>query len=911
MTDKWHTFASKELEEKLNTDLSSGLSVKEARGRLEKEIRHDGGKRSSLFVPRQVAYFKIALSLFTSPGILLASIISVLSAIFGKSMFGLLSFLLIITGSVICGIVLCNAQKKQSSMYEFASPMVKVIRGGRILNTDGRNVVCGDVILLSENDISPCDAIIISPSPLKVKELVGTKKGIRNRIVAKCHCEIDEANNTAVAPDIYNMIYAGSSIIEGEATAVVTATGCDVYLAKYCLNGELAQNNDCGKDITQIKPFLYKISFIAISLIAILMLTSIILYGSETLLHQLLMLLSVASIISIEIYKIIRKSVLSSFVEEIYLNESKKKDFTASIRDIKTLEALSDVTDIVLLGSAAYSDGIQHITETFFSGNIYSDFTAESIPGKSLMRYIYFYLRGLEKSEHTSRLNKDGISDALSMHLKTCGFDQKGADLIIKSVYFSSDITGDSGYACIETPENEYRVLISYDSSVLSFCMHMKMVDGTYTEFTKAAMCEAKQFERKTNNLGGVCLYIVSEKDGNTVFEGAISLYERTETGMAQSISELNHMGVKVTAMLSNKDSDHLTNARLSELFGDKIAYASDFRKKGREITYGYGNYNAYVGFSYAEYTEFILIMRKKGAIVAAYGIDNSYYDAMSCANISVSCDILNYSSPKHTEKVYEKLPHSGRDSDIRCSQITKLLSKVIIHRSTAKGGGISTLTHTVKKSRAAFISFGYSILLFALIMCTLLPLTSMSVIMGIQLINAVQVICIVFFGSVLSMIAFCHAMPKKQIILQKTEHNNYAFYLLKQNYIPIITRIAVNFSLAILIKLLDLFEVFGKNASYSMPVFISVIFITATELFTLNLEFTEKGRGRRYTWTSLLTIYTAMLSIGAIMTQDIFSQELFPNGIGTVEFIITPVYCAIYAAVIFITDYIKKIRKD
>ncbi len=912
MTDKWHTFASKELEEKLNTDLSSGLSVKEARVRLEKEIRHDGGKRSSLFVPRQAAYLKTSLSLFTSPGILVASIISVLSAIFGKSMFGLLAFLFIVTGSVICGIILCNAQKKQNSMYEFASPMVKVIRGGRILYTDGRNIVRGDVILLSENDISPCDARVISSSPLKVKELVGTKKGIRNRIISKCICETNDADDTTVAPNIDNMIYAGSSIIEGEATAVVVATGCDVYLAKYCLNGALAQNNDCGEDTTRVKPLLYKISFISISVIATLTLASIILYGSETLLHQFLMLLSAASMVSIETYEMIRKNILSSFVEKISHSRSKKKDFTASIRDIKTLEDISDVTDIVLLGSAAYSDGIPHISETFFSGNVYSDFTFESIPGRSLLRYIYFYLRGLEKSDHPTKLNNNGISDALSMHLKTCGFDKKGADLIIKSVYFASNITGDSGYACIETPEHEYRVLISYDSSVLSFCTHMRMTDGACTKLTQSAIHEAKQFENKTKSLGGVCLYIVSETDGNTVFEGAIALYEKTATDTERSISELKHMGVNVTAMLSEKDADHLTNTKLYGLFGDKIAYASDFRRTGKKITYGYGDYNAYVGFSYAELSELIRMMQKNGAIVATYGIDNAYYDAMSCADVSVSCDILNYSSEKHTEeKVYEKLPHAGRDSDIRCSQLTKLLSKVIVHRSTANGGGLSALTHAVKSSRAAFVSFGYSILLFALIMCAILPLTLMSVITGTQLLNALQVICIVFSGSVLSMIAFSQAMPKKQIILKRTDHKKYVFSLLRQNYIPMITRLSVNFVFAIIIKLLDIFELFGKNASYSMPVFISVIFITAAELFMLNLEFTERGKGRRQTWVSFLIIYAVMLAIGAIMTQDIFAQEIFPNGIGTFEFILTPVYCAIYAAVVFLTDRIKKIRKD
>ncbi len=910
MTDKWHILTSKELEERLNTDLSSGLSVKEARERLEEEIKHDGGIRSSLFVPKQDGYIKNALSLFTSPGIIVATIISALSALVGGSMFGLLAFLLIILGSLICGIILCNAQKKQNSMYEFASPMVKVLRGGRFLNTDGRNIVCGDIILISENDVLPCDVRIISSSSLKVKELVDTKKGIRNRVIEKRNFDINEADDEAVSPDISNMIYAGSSIIDGEATVVVVATGCDIYLAKYCHNGELA-NNDRGENINSIKPFLYKISFVSISVIAILTLISTILYGSERLLHYFLMLLSAGSMISLEIYGIIRKNILSSFIEEISHSRSKKKDFSASIRDMKTLEDLTDVTDIVLLGSAAYSDGIPHISQALFSGNIYSDLTPESTAGKVLMKYIYFYLKGLDKADRTTRLTADGISDALSMHIRNCGFDKKGADLIIRSVYFASDISGDNGYACVETPENEYRVLLSYDASVLSYCIHMRMTDGTCTEFTQAAMREAKQFAEKTGSLGGICLYIVSETDRIPVFEGAISLYERSATDTEQSIAEFKSMGIRVTAMLSDKDSDHITSTRLSELFGDKTAYASDFHDKGKKITCDCGNYNVYIGFSYTECAELIRTMQQEKAIVAAYGIDSRYYDAMSCANISVSCDLLDYASAKNTEKVYEKLPHAGRDTDIRCSQLTRLLSKIIVHRSTAKGGGLSAITHAVKKSRTAFVSYGYSILLFILVMCTLLPLTLMSVLSGTQFLNAAQIICIGFSGSVLSMIVFCHASPKKQLILQKNDHKNYIASLIRQNCISLITRIAVNFLFAITIKLLDIFEIFGKNSSYSMSIFVSVIFITAAELFMLNLEFTERGKGRRHSWTCFLIIYAVMLAIGALMTQDIFAQELFPNGIGTFEFIIMPMYCAVYSAVIFITYCLKKIRKN
>ena len=53
MNNDQHKLSVGELCKALETDATSGLSVREARARLVEEKKRDGGERHSLFVPRK------------------------------------------------------------------------------------------------------------------------------------------------------------------------------------------------------------------------------------------------------------------------------------------------------------------------------------------------------------------------------------------------------------------------------------------------------------------------------------------------------------------------------------------------------------------------------------------------------------------------------------------------------------------------------------------------------------------------------------------------------------------------------------------------------------------------------------------------------------------------------------------
>lgn len=912
MSNDRHILSLSGLQEELDTDISEGLSIREARIRLQNEKKRAGGEVYSLFVSKKSNYFGLALSFLLSPGTIILVLISLLVAIFGNLWTGLTVLIITVVGAAVSGVVLQSSRRKLESMNDFASPMVKVRRGGSNFYTDGRNLVLGDLIVLAEGDLLPCDARIISSRDLTVKELINTKDGIRNRVVSKNHL-IEYMDDSVSDPDAENVLYAGSAILSGEALALVVATGEDVYLAKYLHGGDLAENGSPDANLKKLKPLLYRTSFIAIASLAILSLLSLLTLRETSFVSNFLMLLSSVAMISLELIRMGQENISSAIVERMSRSGAakKKQDVCAHVRGESTIETLSGVSLIALLGRAALYDGISKISGVLVSakGEVLSSVDPETSIGHRILTCAHTYIKAVRESGTDIDLVRDGIADSLEEYIKGAGFDMNAASLVLKSLYFADDASGKSGYACAETSDSEYRVILTFDENILSFCERVRSMDGNNVDRLKIeGACSS--FIKNVRQNGGRCLFVVSETNGEPVLEGILSLFESPARELESAIGEINKMSSRTVVMLVDEEKYILENPSFSSLFDGKIARASEFRAKGLKITDGGFDYCAYLGFTPEEYASLIVALRQNGEVVAAYGVDNSYHNVMSRADIAISCDTLRYSSSKYMESAYERLASGGRDSNVRCSQMTRLLSKVIVHRTHAHGGGLLSIANAIRRSRAARLSFVYSILFFAMVMTSLISTSVMSVLLGIQLINSVEAACLAFVGAILSMTVFAGAQPKYDIVYSKTSFAVSPVKILGDKLASILARAGAVCILSIVLKVLDVVGVFGETPSYTMPVFISLLLAVAVDLFVINLDFTRRGEGRRVSLSRFLIAYALVLFVGAVITQDALAKELFPCGIGTFEFIIVPAFCILYIAAVFAARLIEKNRK-
>ncbi|MBE6684529.1 MAG: hypothetical protein E7592_02615 [Ruminococcaceae bacterium] len=898
------------LEKKLGTSLSEGLPAREARVRLEKDKKHEN---KSLFVgPKHPAWTSL-LTFAGSPYALLLLITSMLTALFGRAVLGWSVFAVTLAATAFGGILIMNAQKTFESMGEYASPMVKVKRGGNVFYTDGRNLVEGDVILLKSGDLLTCDARLIRSESLVVDELVARKDGIIKRRVDK-HFEAVCDENNCIASDAANMLYAGSAIISGQATALVVATGQNVYLHERIRNGELGGKDSEPTGAKTIKPTLYKISFLCASGLLILSLIGLMtLHGKEIFVCNFTMLLSAIFLVTTELLSGGARYVFSSYVKRL---AQKKRDkyknaSRASIRSVKALDTLATVSDLVFVGSAGLCGGSFSLSATYTANGVIENLNTTTTEGSRILYLIHTYVKAQREGGIENDLSADGCLDSLYTHLRTSKFDISGASLAIKSLYFAKDAKNGFEYACAETDNEIFRTSLITDPKILNLCDLIRE-GGNVRTISSRDIYEIKEFTQAAAENGLRCLYCISEKDRNTVLEGVVTLYQPEDKALASTVAEMKRFGIKTTVLLSveNDINSNLVSSCVEKgVLSGNTAFAYEFKKNGRSVVDGLGRYDAYVGFSVPEYSELIAEMRKRGAKIAAYGVANEYNEILARADIAISCDTIEYSSDKYRESVYERIAPEGRDTNERASQQTRLLSKVIVRRANENGGGAAAAFKAIKTSRKAYVSFAQALVLFTLLMSGLVTFTVMTVLTGNILLDPLQTVTLCAMFAFLSVTVFSRAEQTDKVLAQSRDFTRYPIELVKHNIPSIISRAFVAAVIAVLIKIFDYVGIFGTYTTYKLPIFICLLLTVFVEVFMINRKFTKKGEGRSNCWLKVIIAYTAAVAICAFSTQNVFSSEFYPVGWGTREYFVIPAYVVLYAIAILVVYLISKNR--
>lgn len=119
-----------------------------------------------------------------------------------------------------------RAEKAIEAIKDIAAPRARVIRAGEIKNIPARELVPGDIILLSPGSRVPADARLLEAMELALDEAVLTGES------ASVRKTIDSIGRKVVPGDMRNMVFNSTIVITGRGRAVVTATGMDTEFGK-------------------------------------------------------------------------------------------------------------------------------------------------------------------------------------------------------------------------------------------------------------------------------------------------------------------------------------------------------------------------------------------------------------------------------------------------------------------------------------------------------------------------------------------------------------------------------------------------------------------------------------------------------------------------------------------------------
>ncbi len=141
---------------------------------------------------------------------------------FGEPLEGITLFAAVL---VMLGLTLYQEGKTERAMealHDLTSPQARVIRDGQPIRIAGRDVVEGDVMLLAEGDRVPADGVLLDATGLQADESLLTGEPVPVRKVAAAG---DAAAPAHLGGDDIPFVYSGTLIVQGQATARVTATG--------------------------------------------------------------------------------------------------------------------------------------------------------------------------------------------------------------------------------------------------------------------------------------------------------------------------------------------------------------------------------------------------------------------------------------------------------------------------------------------------------------------------------------------------------------------------------------------------------------------------------------------------------------------------------------------------------------
>lgn len=198
---------------------TAGLRQKEA----EERIREFGP--NAVEKKQNWSWFSILLHQFNDALVWILLVASLLALLFGEYRDTTIILLIILVNATIGFFQEYKAEKTLEHIRKLASDRAIVLRDGKKVEIDASFLVAGDIVFLSPGETVPADGYLLEGYDVYVNEFIftGESKPKKKKIGAIT------GENMGIA-DITNMVFMGSSITRGEATAVVTETGMETAL---------------------------------------------------------------------------------------------------------------------------------------------------------------------------------------------------------------------------------------------------------------------------------------------------------------------------------------------------------------------------------------------------------------------------------------------------------------------------------------------------------------------------------------------------------------------------------------------------------------------------------------------------------------------------------------------------------
>ncbi|MEB3292870.1 MAG: cation-translocating P-type ATPase [Synechococcales bacterium] len=231
----WHTLSSDRTLELLQTDREQGLTLQQVQDRQVKfgpnELEESGGRSSWEILLDQ---FKNVMLIMLIAVAFISGILDLIAWQQGALKPGDIPFkdtiailAIVILNGILGYVQESRAEKALAALKQLSSPRVRVMRGGRLLEIDSKDLVPGDVMQVDAGVQLAADGRLLEASNLQIREsaLTGEAHAVNKQAQAIL------AEDSPLG-DRVNLVYQGTEVLQGRGTVLVTATGMRTELGK-------------------------------------------------------------------------------------------------------------------------------------------------------------------------------------------------------------------------------------------------------------------------------------------------------------------------------------------------------------------------------------------------------------------------------------------------------------------------------------------------------------------------------------------------------------------------------------------------------------------------------------------------------------------------------------------------------
>jgi P-type Ca2+ transporter type 2C len=202
---------------------SIGLTSSEAANRLAAQGPNELPRTGHRSAPR------IVLDVLREPMFMFLVSASAVYLLLGELSEALLLSAFATTSVLITVVQEYRSERVLEALTDLTSPRALVVRDGQRQRIAGRDVVRGDIVIVSEGDRIPADAVLLRGDELAVDESLLTGESVPVRKLPRPWSTIPSSTGTVSEPrpggEDTPYLFSGSLIVRGQGTAEVTTTG--------------------------------------------------------------------------------------------------------------------------------------------------------------------------------------------------------------------------------------------------------------------------------------------------------------------------------------------------------------------------------------------------------------------------------------------------------------------------------------------------------------------------------------------------------------------------------------------------------------------------------------------------------------------------------------------------------------